>query len=136
MRLTISTVSYINELMDWMKHNDYNKYIEKYEMVNDSCIVTIGAPECFTRNITALFETIILEKNQVARVHSRLKRLLLNMVFEPSKEEIYGLINKYVSNCEHINLEGFVTFRLGGYSRMLDLVLYATVKNALRGINS
>jgi len=121
----------MNELMDWIKNNNYNSFIEKLEVVDDSCFITLNAPKCFTDNIITLFETIMLEKNQVARVHDRLRALLSNIVFEPSKKEIKHLINKYIIECEHINLEGFVTFRLGSYSHMMDLVLYAAVKNAL-----
>jgi len=131
MRLTISTGSYMNELMDWIKLNNYNSYIENFQIENDNCFITLNAPKGFTNSMITLFETIMLEKNQVAKVHDRLRELLSNIVFDPSKKDITHLVNKYIAECEHINLEGFVTFRLGSYSHMIDLVLYAAVKNAL-----
>jgi len=117
--------------MDWIKNNNYNRYVESFELIDDNCFITLSAPKCFSRNITTLFETIMLDKNQVAKVHERLRTLLSNIVFGPSKKEILQLVDRYILECEHINLEGFVTFRLGNYSHMIDLVLYAAVKNAL-----
>lgn len=131
MRLTISTGSYMNELMDWIRVNNYNNYIVSIEAENNNCFVSLNAPEGFASSITSLFETIILEKNQVAKVHDRLRELLSNIVFEPGKKDIIHLVNKHISESEHINLEGFVTFRLGSYSHRIDLVLYAAVKNAI-----
>ncbi|MCL2566183.1 MAG: putative sporulation protein YtxC [Defluviitaleaceae bacterium] len=131
MRLTISTGSYMNELMDWIAQNNYNNYIENFEIENDNCFITLNAPRNFTSNIITLFERIILERNQVAKVHDRLKELLANIVIGPSKKDIIHLINKYILESDHINLEGFVTFRLSDYSHMIDLVLYQAVKNAL-----
>jgi len=121
----------MNELMDWIKHNDYSHCVENFEAIDDNCFVTLDRPKNFADNIVCLFETIMLEQNQAAKAHERLREILSNVVFEPGKKEITRLVDKYISECEHINLEGFVTFRLGKYTHKIDLVLYAAIKNAL-----
>ena len=131
MRLTISTGNYMNELIDWIKHYDYNHCVEKFEIEEDNCFVTMNAPESFAYDIINLFESIMFEQNQVAKGHARLREVLSDIVFEPEKREIAQLVCDYISECEYINLEGFVAFRMGAYAHKVDLVLYAAIRNAL-----
>ena len=131
MRLTISTGKYMDELFEWIKHNDYNHFIENFETVEDSCFVTLNGTVRVCETIVCLFETIMLEQNQIAKTHERLRDVLSNIVFTPVKKEISRIVRKYIAEHDHINLEGFVTFRLNEYAHKVDLVLYAAIKNSL-----
>jgi len=131
MRLTISTERYMSELMDWIKDNNYNHYIENFENSDNTCFVTLCGAERVCEAIVCLFEAIMLEQNQIAKTHERLRDVLSSIVFAPVKKEISRIVKKYVSECEHINLEGFVAFRLNEYAHRVDLVLYAAIKNSL-----
>jgi len=131
MTLTLSTSGYVSELMDWIKQSDYMHYIESFETVDDYSFVTLTMPEGFSQNIVRLFEAILLDKNQVTKAHESLRDVLSNIVFEPGKREISQIVNKYISEHEHINIEGFVDFRLSAFAHKVDLVLYAAIKNSL-----
>jgi len=121
----------MNELMSWIKANDYNHHIEHLDEEDNNVCLVLDAPASFADNISSLLETIILEKNQVAMAHARLREILSNIVFEPGKNKIARLVEQYISECDYLNLEGFVTFRLSDYSHKVDLVMYAAIKNAL-----
>jgi len=131
MRLTLSTNGYVSELMDWIKQSDYMNYIKSFETVGDNCFVTLTKPMGFSENIVWLFETILLDKNQVTKMHESLRDVLSNIVFEPGKSEISQIVDNYITEYEHINLEGFVDFRLSEFAHKVDLVLYAAIKNSL-----
>ena len=131
MRLTISTERHISALMGWIKDNDYIHYIESFEDCGNACFVTLDGAERVCESIVCLFESIMLEQNQIAKTHERLRDVLSSIVFAPVKKEITRIVKKYVSECEHINLEGFVAFRLNEYAHRVDLVLYAAIKNSL-----
>ena len=131
MRLTISTERYMHELMDWIESNNYAQYLEHSESEGNACLVTLDGAVRIYDSIVCLLETIMLEQNHIAKKHERLRNVLSSIVFAPVKKDISKIVKKYVSECEHINLEGFVAFRLSEYAHRVDLVLYAAIKNSL-----
>ena len=131
MILTISTGSYMNELMDWIKHSGYSELMLNFDAINDNCFVTLRVPDGFSYNMAKLFEDIMLLQNHAACANERLRDVLSSVVFEPEKWAIASIIDEYIESSEHVNLEGFIAFRLSKYVHKLDLVLYAAVKNSL-----
>ena len=131
MQLTISTKKYMSELMDWIKYNDYTHCIESCEGESGVSFVTLNGDGYVCDSIVCLFESIMLEQNQIAKTHERLRDVLSSIVFAPVRKEISRIVKRYISEHDHINLEGFVRFRLGEYTHKVDLVLYAAIKNSL-----
>jgi len=131
MQLTISTKKYVTELIDWIKDNDYTHCIENFESEDDASFVTLNNARLVCDAMVCLFESIMLEQNQIAKTHERLRDVLSSIVFMPAREEIARIVKRYISEHDHINLEGFVAFRLNEYAHKVDLVLYAAIKNSL-----
>jgi len=131
MQLTISTERYATELMGWINDNDYNHCIESFESERDASFVTLNGAALVCDSIVCLFESIMLEQNQIAKTHARLRDVLSSIVFAPVRKDISRIVKRYISEHDHINLEGFVAFRLGEYAHKVDLVLYAAIKNSL-----
>ncbi|MDL2248214.1 putative sporulation protein YtxC [Tyzzerella sp. OttesenSCG-928-J15] len=131
MELTISTGNYMDELIDWINKYNYNNIVDKFEIVDNNCFVTINGSKSISAEIIELFEIIILDKNKVANSHDKLKQILKAIVFEPGRKEMKNDFSRYIKENSHVNLEGFVDFRLSKYSSMVNLVLYAAVKRTL-----
>ena len=131
MELTISTESYGKELMDWINDNNYGHIEYNMDQAGGGLVVTINRTRGLSENMALLFEEIILRENQVAGAHEKLKDVIRNIVFETGRKEIQAIFDDYIDESDHINLEGFVAFRLGEYTSLINIVLYAAVKKIL-----
>ena len=131
MKLTFATQKYMNEFMRWIDDNGYGYLVDSLEIEGSSGFAIVNITENMLGSITELFEAIILERAAMAKVPRELKEIFRIVVFQPMAERMRKIFENYIEENDHVNLEGFVTFRLEKYSAMVNIVLYAALKRML-----
>ena len=126
--MIFSTQKYMNEFMNWIDNNNYGALVDSFEITGSGGFAAVNMTENMLGSITELFEDIIFDKAGMAKASEKLKGFLCETVFIHSRAQVIKIFENYIAESDHVNLEGFVTFRLEEYSALINIVLYAAVK--------
>jgi hypothetical protein len=131
MDIIISTGLYKNELLCWLSSNGISYRGDK-GIDSGGCLIIINRNEKTADNLCELLEDLILVANDVVKSGTSIKSSLKRIVFASHRTEISREIACFLDETNSINLDGFLNFRLKRYKDMVDMILYAAIKNVLK----
>ena len=78
-----------------------------------------------------LLEYIIMSDNPALAEGEKVFRSVAELVFGPTRGLMQIRLDEFLNETGSINIEGYVTFRMGEYAERINAILYSIVKKNL-----
>ncbi|MCL2578368.1 MAG: putative sporulation protein YtxC [Defluviitaleaceae bacterium] len=84
--------------------------------------------EAFCELLLRLLMDIAESENPVYKHSAKLRKMARDLRYASTFAHELRLLKEFVSNGKELNIEGYVTFRMGEFREKLDLMIYSLVK--------
>ncbi|MCL2386123.1 MAG: putative sporulation protein YtxC [Defluviitaleaceae bacterium] len=131
-KIVIFTTKYENELRDFAAKaaaseiiyiNDSSKKCERYALR-----ISIADKDAFSEEFLLALMNIAEKENPVYRYSAKLRKMARELRESPLQGRELHRLKSFFAASKEINIEGYVTFRMGEFREKLDTMIYSLVK--------